>query len=277
MQNKSFSKRIVSASVAMLIVISTAAASIMSGCGSNDNNNATQAVSSTITETNPRKKEPTQITNEDNESSTIEKSESEVESSNTDKAESKVESSNTESKIENSKTESTKAQSNSSSKNDTPSSNTSSSSKNEDNSNSGNANNGVATINGKKYKVGDTVTATYTLKCPEVLVNFQGTVKYDTAILKATNAKLSRPANASSICSYKSTGRILFNGSEISEGYDYTTEGKFLTVTYKVVGSGKTTPTMLWEVATGFDMKTNTPLAENNKPINGLKINEIYR
>lgn len=264
MKNKSFSKKIVIASVAMLIVISTAAASIMSGCGDNSENTTKPAINSTSI--NTESKDETVASTEP--TTTVEKSEDETKNSETNTEKPDKQDNDKNSTDKNSSDKNTTDKNSSSSSNKDTSPNT---------TENNNSKTGVATIAGKKYNVGDTVTATYIVKCPEVLVNYEGEVKYDTNILKLKDFKMHKPASTSAIYNKKIPGRIPFNGSEITEGYDYTKSGNFMTVTYEVVGSGNTTPNLLWKVATGFDMTTNTPFAKNNKPTNGLTIDVNYK
>ncbi len=129
-------------------------------------------------------------------------------------------------------------------------------------------------MGGKKYYVGDYVVCTYTLKSPEVLINYQGYVTYDSDYLKIDSVVFSETAKVGSMRNTKNTGKIKFLGSNISEGYDYTSGGTFFTVTYQVLKSGSSTPTFNWEVAQGFT--SGKDYVTNGKASSGLTISATY-
>ena len=72
---------------------------------------------------------------------------------------------------------------------------------------------------------------------------------------------------------YNLNGKIKFNGSNISSGYDYTDTDSFVIVNYEIKAAGSTTPKFIWEVATGESKKA---YVEDNKAVNGLKITKEY-
>lgn len=114
--------------------------------------------------------------------------------------------------------------------------------------NSSHASKDVCTINGTKCYVGDTITMALNLKTPKVLINFQGFTQYDNSYLKFENAE----ANVSGLVNnHKST--ILYNGSNIATGFDFTSTGTIYTAKFKVLKKGKTSITNTIEVLT--DMK----------------------
>lgn len=116
-------------------------------------------------------------------------------------------------------------------------------------------------IEGKQYSIGDTVTCTYYLTCPEKLINFQGFIDFDGKCLEVIDAENSGPAASGSMANADNNKqRIYFNGSKLS-GYKYANGGEFLTVTYKVVGGGEASPLFTWEVVS--DMDTNSVLKSN--------------
>ena len=103
------------------------------------------------------------------------------------------------------------------------------------------------TVGGKSYKVGDKVTCTYYLMLPNTMLNFQGRVLYDPAMLKKTNAYLVEPANFSSVINTGLEGRVVFNGSDL-QGYDFTSPGyAFLVVEYEALKTGATEPAINFE------------------------------
>ncbi|MGN1433369.1 MAG: cohesin domain-containing protein, partial [Ruminococcus sp.] len=131
----------------------------------------------------------------------------------------------------------------------------------------------ACTLDGNKFAVGDTVTCVYKLYAPEVLENYQGYISYDTKYLSVKSAKLDGPAKSSGFLNYNLNGKIKFNGSNISTGYDYTNTGSFIVVNYEIKAAGSTTPKFVWEVATGESEKA---YVENNKAVNGLKLTKEY-
>ncbi len=95
----------------------------------------------------------------------------------------------------------------------------------------------VCKINGTNCKVGDTITVALNMKTPKVLINFQGHTDFDSSYLKFVDANIS--VNGSVINCVNNS--ILYNGSNISKGYDFTTTGTLYTATFKVKKAGTTT------------------------------------
>lgn len=143
------------------------------------------------------------------------------------------------------------------------------------NNNSNNSSTKVCNVDGNKYNVGDTVTCTFKLKSPETLVNYQGYISYDSKYLKVTKAILGKPASSGGIINYKNVkNQIVFNGSNITTGFDYTKGGTLITVTYEVVAGGSTKTAFNWQVARGFS--SNKVYVNDGKADSGLVITKDY-
>ena len=172
-----------------------------------------------------------------------------------------------------SKTSSSSSKTSSSSSKTSSSTSTSSSSGNTSN----NASSDVLSIAGNKFHVGDTVTCVLNITTPDIIENYQGTLKYDDKYLEATSAALESPAKSGGIFNYNKSGLVIFNGSSALTGYDYTEGGKMLTVTFKVKAAGSTTPTVDWvvvrQLSTGI---SGTNYISNGKPANGMKATLSY-
>ena len=121
--------------------------------------------------------------------------------------------------------------------------------------------------------MGDTVTAVYYVKAPKKLENYQATVTYNSKYLSVENAELGTVASSGGIINYKPQGKILFNGSNISTGYNFTKKTELVTVTYKVKASGTTSTKLNMEVATGQD---GTKFVEDGKTVNGFSTSKEY-
>lgn len=131
------------------------------------------------------------------------------------------------------------------------------------------------TIGNKHFKVGDTVTCTYYLKVPEKMLNFQGSAYFDPSLLELTDAYLIEPANNGGMLNNNLKDHISFNGSNLS-GYDFVDECyPFITVEYKVTGTGVTQPGIKFEVITDINDKTYT--ADNGTVNNGAELKEEYK
>lgn len=117
-----------------------------------------------------------------------------------------------------------------------------------------NDNNDPLKIDGKSFAVGDTVTCVYELSSPEKLENFQAKVVYDGNYLSVEDAYLEGQAEMGSILNYDLKDEIRFNGSYIN-GYNFGKYHGFLTVKYRVKSGGSYTPKFVWEVATGVSGK----------------------
>ena len=129
------------------------------------------------------------------------------------------------------------------------------------------------TLDGNKFAVGDTVTCVYKLTSPEKLENYQAEISYDTKYLSVKSAYLDGSADSGGLLNYNLNGKIKFNGSNISKGYNYTKEDNFVVVNYEIKATGSTTPTFTWIVATGVSGKA---YVKDNKATGGLKIAKEY-
>lgn len=138
----------------------------------------------------------------------------------------------------------------------------------------GNADSNSLSIGGKSYKVGDTVTCTYTLTCKKLMSNFQAYVDYDGKHLKPTNAYLDGPAKAGSVINYElyDKQKIKFNGINLN-GYNYTKGANFLVVQYEVLAGGSSSANFVWQIAT--DTKDN-PLVVNGKPTSDISLSAAF-
>lgn len=263
MQKKNNGRHILIVAVASLIAISTAAASIMAGCGDSSDKKKTSVVTETsvvasvVDNTNASGGENSQSS---------EKGES---NSNSSSKSSSSKSNNTSSEAN----ESSKSGSSSTKSAVSDSASAVSSFKNE---NSTHSSTKVCKVDGNKYYVGDTVTCTFKLTSPQKLENYQAYINYDSKYLKVTSAKLSKPASASGMINYSNLkDTIKFLGSDITTGYDYTKGGNFLTVKYKVLAEGSTKTTFHWEVATGF-LPNEKSYVTNGTPASGLNVTKSF-
>lgn len=131
------------------------------------------------------------------------------------------------------------------------------------------------TVHGKKYNIGDTVVCTYKLTTPAVLENYQATISYDSSKLSCLSAKMSEPAKNGAMLNKNLNGEIKICGSNISDGYDYTKGGKFMTVTYVVKAGGSSTPKFKWEIASRASDSKNL-ISSDGKPASGFKLVGSY-
>ena len=130
------------------------------------------------------------------------------------------------------------------------------------------------TVGGKSYKVGDKVTCTYYLMLPNTMLNFQGRVLYDPAMLKKTNAYLVEPANFSSVINTGLEGKVVFNGSDL-QGYDFTSPGyAFLVVEYEALKTGVTEPAINFEFIS--DISDVRYSGGEGSLTNGAKVWAVY-
>ena len=113
----------------------------------------------------------------------------------------------------------------------------------------------------------------YKLTSPEKLENYQAEISYDTKYLSVKSAYLDGSADSGGLLNYNLNGKIKFNGSNISKGYNYTKEDNFVVVNYEIKATGSTTPTFTWIVATGVSGKA---YVKDNKATGGLKITKEY-
>lgn len=243
-----------------LLAVSTSFASVMTGCGSKSESSAASA---TVADTSAANAENTTVAND--------KSESEVtsESSNSQSSgsESKSESAQSSEKSESSgSSDSSKANSNSnnnsSSKapNNNSNNNSDNNSGNKSNNNSSDKNNSDEKSNEDvtlDLKKGQTITVTYSVKSTVVLTNYQAQITYDSSKLKVKSALLQKPATTNGIINAKIAGKINFNGSDITTGYDYTKGGEMVVVTFEATADGSSKVNWLWQSASTIDEKNN--------------------
>lgn len=291
------------AALASLVAFSTMAASVMSGCGENsDEQKTTEIVHETRidTQVETRIETYTEVVT-DAQGNTEYVEETKAVPVNSDKADSNGNSSDkSESSANNNKgsnngnnnsnnnSNSTNSSSNKGSNNQTSSKTERSASSNTNNNSSktdsGKTNNNSSsskteskalTIGGKKYNVGDTVVCTYELTTPAVLENYQATISYDSSKLSCLSAKMSEPAKNGAMLNKNLNGEIKTCGSNISDGYDYTKGGKFMTVTYVVKAGGSTSPKLNWEIACRASDSKNL-ISDSGKPASGFKLKTAY-
>ncbi len=300
MKNKK-SKHLLIIALASLIAVSTAAASVMTGCGENsEETSATKTIveTSVVTRVN---EEPNPTDENGNEISVdnISSNNSKNKTNNGSSANGGSSGSNSSNSGNGNSANGNSGGGNSSNGNSggSNSSNGNSGSSNSSNGNSGNSNsangnssnsgsnhagNGssskVCTLDGKKYNVGDTVTCVFYLTTPKVLENYQATIRYDSKYLKVQSAKLNAPASYGGILNFKLSNRIEFNGTNISSGFDYTKGGEFLTVTYEIVSAGSTKTNVEWVVATELSTtsKHGVSYVKDGKATNGMKLTKKY-
>lgn len=302
------SKHFLTIALASLIVLSSASAAVMSGCGENsestdetktvsetqlvtvvvDETTATDASGNTVsavntgsnTSSNASSNEKNENSSSQNTNNSGSSANSSSSNSNSNNSASSNNSSNSNNNSNNSNSNNSNNNSNSNNNNNSNSSNnnSSSSSSNKNNSSSSNThkpvtNSNYCTLDGHKYAVGDTVTCIYKLTSPEKLENYQAEISYNTKYLSVKSAYLDGPADSGGLLNYNLNGKIKFNGSNISKGYNYTKEDNFVVVNYEIKAAGSTTPSFNWEVATGVSGKA---YVTNNKPASGLKITKEY-
>lgn len=302
------SKHFLTIALASLIVLSSASAAVMSGCGENsestdetktvsetqlvtvvvDETTATDASGNTVsavntgsnTSSNASSNEKNENSSSQNTNNSGSSANSSSSNSNSNNSASSNNSSNSNNNSNNSNSNNSNNNSNSNNNNNSNSSNnnSSSSSSNKNNSSSSNTHKPVTdsnycTLDGHKYAVGDTVTCIYKLTSPEKLENYQAEISYNTKYLSVKSAYLDGPADSGGLLNYNLNGKIKFNGSNISKGYNYTKEDNFVVVNYEIKAAGSTTPSFNWEVATGVSGKA---YVTNNKPASGLKITKEY-
>ncbi len=294
MKNKG-SKHLLTATLATLIALTTAAASVMTGCGDNSESvNATTNVveTSIVTEiieytqvvTDKGNSADEKSENDENESS--EKPEngnvnSNSSNSDNDSPQNNAGNGNIE-KPESSANNSGNSlnQNNNSSENNNQSSNNSSnnnSSSNNSSSSKPNSTSKVLTVDGKKYNVGDTITCVYKVTAPENLENYEATITYDSDYVEATSAVLGDVARVGGLCNHRLTEEVRMNGVNISEGYNFKKGEDLITVTYLVKAGGKTSIDFNWRVATQFVTKgTGKAYVVDGKAVSGLKLEKIY-
>lgn len=116
--------------------------------------------------------------------------------------------------------------------------------------------NKVLTVNGTKCYVGDEIKVTLNIKTPKVLENFQGFTQYDDKCLEFVSIKgnVNGMFNNHESCIY-------YNGSNITQGFDFTENGTLYEVTFKVLKAGTTKIENTIEVLS--DQKSNAVSPED--------------
>lgn len=282
------SKQILTIALASLIVLSAASAAVMSGCGeSSESTNETK----TVTETELVTVVVDETYATDAKGNTVP---AENKGSDTSSNGNSQNSANSSSQKTNNSSSSANSSAGSSNSNNSASSNSNSGNNNNNNNSNSSGNNSssssktntpssnthkpvtdsnACTLDGNKFAVGDTVTCVYKLTSPEKLENYQAEISYDTKYLSVKSAYLDGSADSGGLLNYNLNGKIKFNGSNISKGYNYTKEDNFVVVNYEIKATGSTTPTFTWIVATGVSGKA---YVKDNKATGGLKIAKEY-
>lgn len=302
------------AALASLVAFSTMAASVMSGCGENsDEQKATEIVHETRIDTQIETKIETYTevvtdaqgnteyvketkavpvnnnaggnnksgdsgnNSENSGGSSSGKKSNSQQSSVIEKSETSKTTNNSSSKTDSGKTNNnSNKNNNNSNKNNNNNKNNNSSSSKSDSSKSDDSNSKSLKIGGKTFNVGDTIVCTYNLTTPAVLENYQATIKYDSSKLTCKSAKMSVPAKYGAMLNIKIAGEISLSGVNIGDGYDYTNGGAFMTVVYEVKGGGSTSPSYHWEVACRASDSKNL-IDKKGKPASGFKLSSSYK
>ena len=289
------------AALASLVAFSTMAASVMSGCGENsDEQKATEIVHETRIDTQIETKietytevvtdaqgnteyvKETKAVPVNNNAGGNNKSGDSGNNSENSGGSSSGKKSNSQQSSVIEKSETSKTTNNSSSKTDSgktnnnSNKNNNSSSSKSDSSKSDDSNSKSLKIGGKTFNVGDTIVCTYNLTTPAVLENYQATIKYDSSKLTCKSAKMSVPAKYGAMLNIKIAGEISLSGVNIGDGYDYTNGGAFMTVVYEVKGGGSTSPSYHWEVACRASDSKNL-IDKKGKPASGFKLSSSYK
>ena len=282
------SKQILTIALASLIVLSAASAAVMSGCGeSSESTNETK----TVTETQLVTVVVDETYATDSKGNTVP---AENKGSDTSSNGNSQNSANSSSQKTNNSGSSANSSAGGSNSNNSASSNSNSGNNNNNNNSNSSGNNSssssktntpssnthkpvtdsnACTLDGNKFAVGDTVTCVYKLTSPEKLENYQAEISYDTKYLSVKSAYLDGSADSGGLLNYNLNGKIKFNGSNISKGYNYTKEDNFVVVNYEIKATGSTTPMFTWIVATGVSGKA---YVKDNKATGGLKIAKEY-
>lgn len=132
--------------------------------------------------------------------------------------------------------------SSSGSSSDSNSSSSSSSSGNDDNSSSGNNSSEKVKVNGKEYKVGDTVKFTATLsKIAKDVCAISTQVNYDSDVLELVEGSITTPNIPSAVVNAKVDDMIVFNATSLTDPYDFSGEKVLVYIEFKVKGSKNST------------------------------------
>lgn len=278
------SKHILTIALASLIALSATSAAVMSGCGENsESTNETKTISETelvtvvVDETYATDAKGNTIPAESKGSDTSSNANGNSkkdESSSSQKTNNSGSSANSSAGGSNSNnSSSSKSNNNNNSSGNNSSSSSNKTSKPSSNTHKPVTDSNVCNLDGNKFAVGDTVTCVYKLTSPEKLENYQAEISYDTKYLSVKSAYLDGPAESGGLLNYNLKGKVKFNGSNITKGYNYTKEDNFVVVNYEIKASGSTTPTFTWIVATGVSEKA---YVKDNKATDGLKITTEY-
>ena len=278
------SKHILTIALASLIALSATSAAVMSGCGENsESTNETKTISETelvtvvVDETYATDAKGNTIPAESKGSDTSSNANGNSkkdESSSSQKTNNSGSSANSSAGGSNSdNSSSSKSDNNNNSSGNNSSSSSNKTSKPSSNTHKPVTDSNACTLDGNKFAVGDTVTCVYKLTSPEKLENYQAEISYDTKYLSVKSAYLDGPAESGGLLNYNLKGKVKFNGSNITKGYNYTKEDNFVVVNYEIKASGSTTPTFTWIVATGVSEKA---YVKDNKATDGLKITTEY-
>ena len=247
--SKHKAKRLSVALLIAVLAVSTSFASVMTGCGNKDESSSTAA---TVTST-ASAAENTTVANDKSESELNTESSTQSSSSN-----STANSSQTSEKSEsNGSSDSSKAESKSESSKNDASSKTSDNNSNNNSSDKENTDEKANENITLDLKKGQTITVTYSVKSTVVLTNYQAQITYDSSKLKVKSALLQKPATTNGIINAKIAGKINFNGSDITTGYDYTKGGEMVVVTFEATADGSSKVNWLWQSASTIDEKNN--------------------
>lgn len=108
-------------------------------------------------------------------------------------------------------------------------------------SQSGNNPSGAVTINGKEFQVGDTVTYTaYLGGVNKDVCGVDGSVIYNSSMLKIQESSISFPNIGNPIYNYKEKDELLFNTSNL-EGFDFASEQVLVSVSFEIIGNSGAT------------------------------------
>ncbi len=293
-KNKRTSNLIFNSVLIALVAVSTLTASVMAGCSDNSESaetGATKVITETeiVTDVIPMTEyvtvtdddgnvigtEVVEVTNSSDSDSGSSVSDNSSSSGSQVSANS-VSSANSKSSDSSTASGSSKS-SNSSSSSSSSKNSDSSSSSNTSSSDNNNSASDVLSIDGNKFHVGDTVTCKLNITTPTKIENFQGTIKYDDKYLELTYAKLVSPASGGGMINPNVDGIVKFNGSSGSTGYDYTSGGTLLEITFEVKAAGSTTPTVDWVIVRQLQQNgKGTNYISNGKPSGGMKASFSY-
>lgn len=111
------------------------------------------------------------------------------------------------------------------------------------------------------------VTVTYKLKADLGVLNTQGVITYDTAVLKLTDSSKSAavafPTMTTSASVNFKDGRVVFNFSDPAL-YDFSTESVYATLVFDIIGTGDTTVNLNVDVLTGCKKANSTSADDVN-------------